>query len=286
MTFGRHDVFAVETGRFRLDGGAMFGVVPKLLWSRTNPADEQNRIELALRTLIIKSGDRTILVDTGAGTKLTHKLSTIYAIDNGVFALREGLAQIELGEDSITDVILTHLHFDHAGGAVRVREGAKVPTFRNAKYYVQRAQWDWAQKGFERDRASYFPENYLPLEDHSQLVLLDGDVELFDGIHLHVVNGHTFGQQLVRLEGDGRSMLYCGDLIPTATHIPLPYVMGYDLQPIVTLEEKDTLLQRVVKEDWLLFFEHDPMNECSSVLRNDRGFTARVSGPMKDIAAA
>ncbi len=283
MKFGNIELFPIETGRFRLDGGAMFGVVPKNLWNATNPADESNRIELALRTLLVKKEDRVILVDTGLGDKLSQKLNTIYGVDFNRFTLLKSLSEIGIISEQITDVIITHLHFDHTGGAVTKKNDDLVPTFPNAKYYVQKRQWEWAQKKSERDRASYFPENYIPLYDHGVLNFTDGNTELFSGIHVIMLDGHTYGQQVVRIEEAGQSLLYCADLIPTTSHIPAPFIMGYDLQPIITLEEKHVFLDKAVKHDWLLYFEHDSVHEVARVSQNDRGYQAREKGALHEV---
>ncbi len=281
VRIGSAELFTVETGRFRLDGGAMFGVVPKSLWNRTNPADELNRIELALRALLIKKDGRNILVDTGAGDKMPEKLRGIYGIDQLSANLARSLQALNLTPADITDVIVTHLHFDHVGGAVEKKGNLLVPAFPNARYYVQKRQWEWAQSGNERDRASYFAENYLALKEHGVLDLTDGDTELFPGIHLVMLDGHTFGQQLVRLEAGGESLLYCGDLVPTASHVPAPYIMGYDLQPVVTLAEKHRLLDRAAEENWILYYEHDPSAQASRVTMYERMYRAKEAGPLE-----
>jgi len=219
-------LFPIETCRFRLDGGAMFGVVPKNLWSRTNPADDQNRIDMAARLLLIKRNERTILVDTGLGYKLSDKMREIYNLDFSRFTLEHSLAEVGESVDTITDVIVTHLHFDHVGGAVKKKLDQYVPTFPSARYHVQKQQWQWALNPSERDRASYIPENFLPLKEHGVLNLLDGETDLFPGIHVIPLEGHTFGQQVVLVETDRVKVLYAADLIPIASHIPGPYIMG------------------------------------------------------------
>ncbi len=272
MKIGSYEVFAVEVGRFLLDGGAMFGVVPKVLWSKTNPADDRNRITLMMRLLLIIGDGRTILVDAGAGTKLSWKLREIYGIEYGQDTLVSSLRQYNVGTGDITDVIITHLHFDHTGGATTLENGIVKPTFPNATYYVQRQQFEWALNPSERDKASYFRDNFLPLQEAKQLRILEGDCELFPGISLIVVNGHTPGQQLVEVTGD-TTLLYCADLIPTSSHIPTPYTMGYDLYPLTTIDEKRSLLMQAVKGRWILFFEHDPIVQAATVRMTNKGFT-------------
>ncbi|NOY05225.1 MAG: MBL fold metallo-hydrolase [Chlorobi bacterium] len=275
--------FPIETCRFRLDGGAMFGVVPKNLWNRTNPADEQNRIDMAARLLLIKRNEQTILIDTGLGYKLSDKMQKIYDVDFSRFTLEHSLAEVGESLDSITDVIITHLHFDHVGGAVSKDHDRYVPTFPRARYHVQKQQWQWALHPSERDRASYFPENYLPLQEHGVLNLLEGETDLFPGIHVIPVEGHTFGQQVVLVETERRKVLYAADLIPIVSHIPAPYIMGYDLQPLVTLREKNELLSRAVEERWVIFFEHDPVYEAATVVRTEKGFRPGRMGALSEI---
>ena len=283
MKFGPYAIDPVMTGDLRLDGGAMFGVVPRILWSRTNPPDELNRIAMTMRSLLIRGGGRTILVDTGAGRKDSEKFAKIFALDDAPYSLETSLAALGVAPEEVTDVILTHLHFDHVGGAVRRDDGALRLAFPNAMHFVQRRQWEWALHPSDRDKASYLPDNFLPLRDAEKLALLDGDTELFPGISLRVVDGHTFGQQLVRISNDTRSLLYCGDLIPMSAHVPGPYIMGYDLQPIVTLEEKTAMLEGAVRNRDILMFEHDPGVEAALVTRDERGYRISETGSIVDL---
>ena len=273
MRVGPYEVFTVHTGFVSLDGGAMFGVVPKVLWSKTNPADEANRIQLALRTLVIKGNERIIIVDAGVGTKMNEKLQKIYNVDHQEHDLEKGLAQKGIRFEDITDVIITHLHFDHVGGATYIDEnGVLKPTFPNAHYYVQGEQWYWANHPSEKDRASYMPENFKPIEESGQLVELDGPKELFPGIKVLVMYGHTHGMQLPKISDGKTTLLYCADLIPTASHIPLPYIMAYDNNPMITLQEKKRLLPQAVEEQWILIFEHDPFRPAGTVVESEKGF--------------
>jgi glyoxylase-like metal-dependent hydrolase (beta-lactamase superfamily II) len=272
MTIGPYQVNALETGRFALDGGAMFGIVPKPIWSKFHPADERNRIELAMRVLLIRDGKRNILVDVGIGTKFSPKLVDIYRVDQERFSLESSLRGYGLKADDITDVVLTHLHFDHAGGATE-KLGAEVrPTFLNAKYYVQKAHWKLALKPTVKDRGSFMSDDYVPLHDAGKLEFVDGEFDIFPGIGLVVVNGHTDAQQLVRISSGGTSLLYCCDLVPTAGHLPYPYVMAYDLRPLLTIEEKKKLLGQAHEERIVLIFEHDPVIEAATIKAGEKGF--------------
>lgn len=273
MKIGNYEIHPLETGRFRLDGGAMFGIVPKPLWSKTNPADERNRIELAARAMLIIGNGRKILVDNGNGTKFTEKQIDIYRLDMSRYELKKSLSQYGLTLNDITDVLLTHLHFDHAGGSTS-RENAELkPTFPNAKYYVQQAHWEIATHPTEKDRGSFMPDDFLPLQRHGVLEFLDGEVELFPNIELLIMNGHTTAQQLPKISDGKTTLLYCCDLFPTTSHIPLPYIMAYDLRPLVTMEEKRKILGRAYEEQWLLFFEHDPKIVAGTVTSMEKGFT-------------
>ncbi len=272
MNIAGYSLHAIETGRFALDGGAMFGVIPKVLWSRSNPSDDKNRIELALRTLLLKGNNRTILIDTGVGEKLDEKLSRIYSIDRTKMNLQNGLAEYGVRFEDISDVILTHLHFDHTGGTTYIENGEIKPTFPNADFYVQEEHWDWAMNPAEKDRASFMKGNFAPVEQSGQLKKLEGPGELFPGIEIMVMYGHTLGMQVVKISDERNTLLYCADLMPTASHIPLPWVMAYDNNPLTTIEEKKRILPQAVKENWILFFEHDPFRAAGTVTETEKGF--------------
>jgi glyoxylase-like metal-dependent hydrolase (beta-lactamase superfamily II) len=268
MKLGQFEIKAVETGRFRLDGGAMFGVVPKVLWSRTNPADESNRIAMAMRALYLEGSGRRLLIDGGSGTDFGEKMNRIYQIETQ--GLRASLERARIDPDSITDAIATHLHFDHAGGFCRRGPGGEiVVTLPRAIHHIQRRQWETALSPTEKDRASFFPEFLLPIERAGLLMLADGVVEIFPGVTLIPTDGHTFGHQVVRVSTGEGSLLYCGDLIPLASHVNLPYIMAYDHFPLKTLEEKRRMLGMAADEGWILFFEHDPEIAAARVERTD-----------------
>ena len=275
MKLGRFTLTAVETGSFRLDGGTMFGVVPKVLWEKTNPADENNRIAMAMRVLCIEGDGRRIVVDSGAGTKLNEKMTRNYAIETE--GLGAALTGAGIDPASVTDAIATHLHFDHAGGfTCRDASGDVRPTLPGAIHYVQRRQWEAALHHNEKDRASFLPENYLPIEEVWMLQLLDGEDEIIPGVSVIPTEGHTPGHQVVLVEGGDAKLLYCGDLIPLASHVNLPYIMSFDHQPLATLEEKRRLLGLAADEGWILFFEHDPLIPACRVGRTDRGWFEMV----------
>ena len=275
MKIGAYQVHALETGRFALDGGAMFGVVPKTLWSKKHPADELNRISLALRVLLLVGEGRVILVDTGIGDKFPPRHQEMYAIDHVSSNLKLSLASHGLSPADVTDVILTHLHFDHAGGATHRVGDQIVPSFANATYWTQQRNWDWAQSQHERDRASYLKENFEPLQAHGQLRLLQGEGEMLPGISAWLSDGHTIGQQLVKVSDGSQSLIYCADIIPTAAHLGLPFIMGYDLQPLLTLEEKRRLLLQAAEQDWIIVFEHDPLMAACKVKLGEKGVELR-----------
>ncbi len=270
MRFGRFTLRTVETGTFRLDGGTMFGVVPRILWERTNPADENNRIEMAMRVLYIEGFDCRVVVDAGAGTKLNDKMLRNYAIDTA--GLGPALKKAGIDPDSVTDAVVTHLHFDHAGGfTYRDPQGAVKLTLPHAIHYIQRLQWEAARNPNERDRASFFPENFLAIEEEDKLQLVDGEEEIVDGVTVIPTEGHTPGHQVVLVDGEDEKLLYCGDLIPLASHVNLPYIMSFDHLPLETLEEKRRILGLAADEGWILFFEHDPVIAACRVGRAEGG---------------
>lgn len=272
MRIGNFKLYTIETGRFALDGGAMFGVVPKNLWNKKNPSDSNNRISLALRSLLLESRDKLILCDTGIGYKFDEKFSGIYNIDFSKYSLEKSLNQYNYSREDITDVILTHLHFDHAGGATCLNDDNLELTFPNAIYHVQGEQWEWALNPSEKDKASFIKIDFSLLERSGKLNILAGPQELFPGIDLLVMYGHTQGMQIVKISDSINTVLYCADLFPTASHIPVPWVMAYDNNPLITMIEKNRLLPLAVKENWVLYFEHDPYRQASTVELCERGF--------------
>jgi len=258
LTLGGWTVRTLETGFLWLDGGSMFGSVPKPLWSKLHPPDERNRIRLAMRCLLAEGHGRRVLVDDGAGDKFDAKLTDIYRIEHDEHTLERSLGSLGLGVNDVTDVVLTHLHFDHAGGSTR-REGERlVPRFPRARYYVQRRNLENASRPNPRERASYLPENWEPLMEAGVLTLWEGEQRPWPGFELFTADGHTRGQQLVRLSGPEAVLYFVADLIPTAAHVRIPYVMGYDVAAIETMEEKRALLERASAERAWICLEHDP----------------------------
>jgi glyoxylase-like metal-dependent hydrolase (beta-lactamase superfamily II) len=277
---GALQVHAIQAGGQQLDGGAMFGVVPKPLWERRIPADERNRIQLGMRCLLIEHPSGLILVDSGAGNKENAKFHDIYGLENaganGRTALEDGLAQLGVTTDKIDILISTHLHFDHAGGNTFIDQSGFVkPTFERARYVVQRGEYEFATHANERTAASYFERNYGPTEVSGQLELLEGETEIAEGVNVMVTPGHTPYHQSVVIRSDGETAIFLGDLIPTHAHLPLPWIMGYDVEPLVTLESKRGLLKRVEQENWLVIFEHDATVPWGRVQFDGKAYSLR-----------
>ncbi len=262
----------INTGLFKLDGGAMHGVVPKSMWQKVNPADENNMCSWAMRCMLIEEHDKLILVDTGMGNKQSEKFFSHFQ-PHGEDTLLRSLKQLGFHSDDITDVFLTHLHFDHCGGAVKKEGENLLPTFKNATYWSHEKHWQSATNPNAREKASFLKENMLPLQESGQLQFVSGaqEIALSENIEIITVNGHTESMMLPLVHCNGRSILFCADLIPSMAHISLPWVMAYDMKPLNTLQEKESILERAVTENWLLFFEHDLHNEMCTLLKTDRG---------------
>ena len=265
---GEFELTIVSDGMFWLDGGAMFGVVPKVIWNRTNPSDDFNRIELSLNCLLIRSPDKLILVDTGVGAKLKDRFKDIYRVERE-YGLIRALDTNGVNPEDIDKVINTHLHFDHCGGNTMKRHDTVVPTFPNAQYIIQKQEWDDATHPNERTKASYLKENFLPLQVNDQLLLVSGDEDIIEGIKVINTNGHTKGHQSVLIESQGEKAMFLGDFIPTTSHLKIPYIMGYDLYPLDLIKRKKNILQTALDEHWLLIFEHDPKNPFAYAVLKD-----------------
>lgn len=284
LKIGPYAVHAVPTGMFGLDGGAMFGTVPKVLWEKSNPPDASNRIAMEARALLLISDQHRILVDCGIGgdfiakygEKAGAKFSEMYAVDQGATSLKGSLMKYDLQTNDITHVILTHLHFDHAGAATTEQNGKLVPTFSNAKYFVQADNLETARKPNRRERASYFGVNFEPLVEAGVLEVLNGQRDnLLPGISVGTSHGHTTGQQYVRISDGTTTLYYCGDVIPTSSHVRLPWVMGYDLRPLDLIDEKAALLEKAAAENAYLFFEHDPYLDLTTVIAEKGDFAVK-----------
>ena len=268
---------AIETGNFKLDGGAMFGVVPKALWSRTNPGDDKNRIELAARSLLIEDGNRLILIDAGMGNKQDNKFFRHYGLW-GDHSLDKSLRTAGFSTADVTDVFLTHLHFDHCGGAVRWnknRTGFEL-TFPNATYWSNKAHWEWATKPNAREKASFLSENLFPIQKSGQLKYVSKNGAAYTneselGFGILFVDGHTEKQMIPHISFNGKTIVFAADLLPTAGHLPLPYVMGYDVRPLKTLQEKGSFLTKAADENFVLFMQHDAHNPLITVQHTEKG---------------
>ena len=274
---GRLKVHAIQTGGQKLDGGAMFGVVPKPLWERRIRADERNRIQLGMRCLLIEHERGLVMIDNGAGNKENAKFHEIYGVENAGqesrTLLEDGLREIGVRAEDVSLMIDTHLHFDHAGGNTWVDGGGVVrPTFPNARYVVQHGEYDWATHTNERTAASYFAHNFEPVVAAGQFDFVSGEVEVWPGITLIPTPGHTPHHQSVLIESDGARAFYPADLMPTSAHIPLPWIMGYDVEPLRTLETKRVILKRAVAEEWLVVFEHDASVLSGRIMVDGKGY--------------
>jgi glyoxylase-like metal-dependent hydrolase (beta-lactamase superfamily II) len=278
MKIGQFNVFPLSDGTFRLDGGAMFGVVPKILWERHEPADHNNRIPLCLGSLLIRTPKgHNVLVDTGLSSKYdkNKKFLDVYCVERPK-TLRDELKNHALSAQDIHMVINTHLHFDHAGGDTEFNaDGRPEPTFSRAKYLVQKEEWEDAQSPHERNKASYLPENFAPLDEAKVLELVQGEYEIEPGLSVIRSGGHTRGHQCVKIESEGQTAIFLGDLIPTRSHLPLPFIMGYDLYPVDTLEAKRSILGEAAEKDWILIFQHDVRQRASKLALVDGRYVAK-----------
>jgi glyoxylase-like metal-dependent hydrolase (beta-lactamase superfamily II) len=287
-------VFSIETGKFKLDGGAMFGVVPKSIWNKSNPSDENNLCTWALRCMLVIEGDRKILIDTGMGNKQEAKFFSHYHPHETVL-LKDALGKLNFTVEEITDVLLTHLHFDHVGGAIVKDKEQYLPLFPNATYWVSEPQWNLALNPNKREKASFLSENILPIEASRQLKLISlplftsktqlQEIHFSENISCIVVNGHTQGMLLPKINLGQHNLVFMADLLPSVGHLPIPYVMGYDMQPLITLEEKEIFLKDAVKNNYSLFFEHDAINECCTVAMTEKGIRVNKIFKLSDIKA-
>ena len=276
-------IYPIETGNLKLDGGAMFGVVPKTLWQKLYPCDENNLCNWAMRCLLIVDEDRKILIDNGIGDKQDEKFLKHYYI-NGGNDLESSLAKYGFTPDDITDMILTHLHFDHCGGSIKYADNKKdfELAFKNANYWVSEKQYNWAVEPNHRERASYLKENILPIEESGHLKLIEEECEILPNISVKLFDGHTDGQVIPYINYHGKTIAFMADLLPATAHIPMPWIMAYDTRPLITLKDKERFYKDVLENDITLFFEHDLYNECCTLQKTEKGVRVKETFSLKD----
>lgn len=273
----------INTEFFKLDGGAMFGVVPKSIWQKTNPPDANNLCTWAMRCLLIEDGNKLILIDNGIGNKQDAKFLGHYHL-HGTDTLSSSLRASGFSEDDITDMFLTHLHFDHCGGGVRMENNKPVLTFKNARYWTNANHWKWATQPNAREKASFLKENLMPMEESGHLEFIDINAPSPLGqFEIMYASGHTDKMMLPKIKYKDRTIVYMADLLPSVGHIPLPYVMGYDTRPLITLEEKAKFLEEAADNDYVLFFEHDPTIECCTLMRTEKGIRMKESFSLSEL---
>ena len=277
MKIGKYTLYSIETSEFGLDGGAMFGIIPKPLWEKSAPADEKNRINMVTRSLLLVSDDRKILIDTGNGTKWDEKYRKIYNIDTSQYSIEFSLAKYGFTAEDITDVICTHLHFDHVGGNTKIENDKIVPTFTNAKYWASKENWRLANHPSQKDSGSFMENDWKVLVENGMIEIVDGDETFIDDIDIYLTNGHTTGCMHPLISDGNNTLFYGADIIPMAAHIPVPWVMAYDINPVVTVQEKIKILTKVVDENWILFFEHEPNIQACTVYNNGKHFKMKSS---------
>jgi glyoxylase-like metal-dependent hydrolase (beta-lactamase superfamily II) len=278
------NLHTINTGLFKLDGGAMFGVVPKSIWQKTNPADDNNMCTWAMRCLLVEDGNRLILIDTGIGDKQSEKFFSHYYL-HGNDTLQKSLAAKGFSTDDITDVFLTHLHFDHVGGAVK-RDGEKlIPAFKNATYWSNPSHWDWAVNPNEREKASFLSENILPIQESGQLKFVDvaEQTPFTTDFNIRFVSGHTEAMMLPLINYKGKQMLYMADLLPSVGHLPIPYVMAYDMFPLTTMAERKLFFNEAVEKEYVLYLEHDSVNECCTLQQTEKGIRVKETFALNEL---
>ena len=277
-------IYPIQTGNFKLDGGAMFGVVPKSIWQKTNPADSNNMIEMGMRSMLIEDGNKLTLIDTGMGNKQSDKFFGYY-YQFGDFSLDTSLASYGFHRDDITDVFLTHLHFDHCGGSIQWNKNQTgyEPAFKNAKFWSNQEHWNWATHPNPREKASFLEENILPIQESGQLNFISENSFQQVGFNVLKMDGHTEKQMLPKIFYQGKTIIFMADLLPTIGHIPVPYVMGYDTRPLLTIKEKEAFLSEAADHNYFLFLEHDAYSEICTVQHTEKGVRLKETHKLKDI---
>jgi glyoxylase-like metal-dependent hydrolase (beta-lactamase superfamily II) len=276
------NLYVINTGNFKLDGGAMFGVVPKSMWENANPPDGNNMCSWAMRCLLIESEGRLMLIDNGMGDKQSEKFFSYYYL-HGNDSLSSSLNKFGFHEDDITDMFLTHLHFDHCGGSIKKNGDQLALTFKNAKYWSQEDHWQWAIEPNSREKASFMKENFIPIQEQGHLNFIGLDNLDLSGIEVLTVDGHTDKMMVPKINYKGKTIVFCADLFPSIHHIPIAWVMSYDVRPLLTMKEKQRFLNEAVDNQYILFFEHDPVNECCTLKRTERGIKPDEIFPLREI---
>ena len=277
MKIGDYDLYSIETSEFSLDGGAMFGIVPKPIWEREAPSDALNRIDMVTRSLLLCSDEKKILIDTGNGTKWEEKYRDIYNIDTSRYNIESSLTKYGFSADDITDIINTHLHFDHAGGNTKIDDGSIVPTFPNAKYWVTKEHWELANHPSQKDSGSFIEHDWKVLAENGMIETVNGNEPFIKGIDSYITQGHTAGLLHPMISDGTKTLFYGADIFPLAAHISIPWVMAYDVQPVVTMKEKEILLPKMQDEEWILFLEHDPNIQACTVNQDGKHFKMNES---------
>ena len=277
MRIGDYDLYSIETSEFSLDGGAMFGIIPKPIWEREAPSDALNRIDMVTRSLLLCSDEKKILIDTGNGTKWEEKYRDIYNIDTSRYNIENSLTKYGFSADDITDIINTHLHFDHAGGNTKIDDGSIVPTFPNAKYWVTKEHWELANHPSQKDSGSFIEHDWKVLAENGMIETVNGNEPFIKGIDSYITQGHTDGLLHPMISDGNKTLFYGADIFPLAAHISIPWVMAYDVQPVVTMKEKEILLPKMQDEEWILFLEHDPKIQACTVHQDGKHFKMNES---------
>ena len=277
MKIGDYDLYSIETSEFSLDGGAMFGIVPKPIWEREAPSDALNRIDMVTRSLLLCNDEKKILIDTGNGTKWEEKYRDSYNIDTSRYNIENSLTKYGFSADDITDIINTHLHFDHAGGNTKIDDGSIVPTFPNAKYWVTKEHWELANHPSQKDSGSFIEHDWKVLAENGMIETVNGNEPFIKGIDSYITQGHTAGLLHPMISDGTKTLFYGADIFPLAAHISIPWVMAYDVQPVVTMKEKEILLPKMQDEEWILFLEHDPNIQACTVHQDGKHFKMNKS---------